>query len=191
MAVHDNAAPHGHGALGLHVLAQPLVPRVGERDLLAHLLQEVRGPDVRRQARDAQALQALKAERAYAPKVLAITGTNGKTTTTAMTALLEGVAQDAALDVEDRTAGAVARLQEVSALLGLTSIILGAMGAHGSVHDALVAAGKLDAWEVAVRYHLPHSMLLYILALFIGHGGKSARWAWRFQEAQRAAPGAA
>jgi UDP-N-acetylmuramoylalanine--D-glutamate ligase len=36
----------------------------------------------------AQALAHLKAERRYAPKVLAITGTNGKTTTTAMTALL-------------------------------------------------------------------------------------------------------
>ncbi len=36
----------------------------------------------------AQALLDLQAERGYAPKVLAITGTNGKTTTTAMTALL-------------------------------------------------------------------------------------------------------
>ena len=36
----------------------------------------------------AQALADLKAERAYAPKLIAITGTNGKTTTTAMTALL-------------------------------------------------------------------------------------------------------
>ena len=36
----------------------------------------------------AQALVELQAERGYAPKVLAITGTNGKTTTTAMTALL-------------------------------------------------------------------------------------------------------
>ena len=36
----------------------------------------------------ARALAELKAERGYAPKVLAITGTNGKTTTTAMTALL-------------------------------------------------------------------------------------------------------
>lgn len=35
-----------------------------------------------------EALVALKAERDYAPKVVAITGTNGKTTTTAMTALL-------------------------------------------------------------------------------------------------------
>jgi UDP-N-acetylmuramoylalanine--D-glutamate ligase len=36
----------------------------------------------------ARALADLKAERAYAPKVIAITGTNGKTTTTAMAALL-------------------------------------------------------------------------------------------------------
>ncbi|CAG1017966.1 partial UDP-N-acetylmuramoylalanine--D-glutamate ligase, partial [Burkholderiaceae bacterium] len=36
----------------------------------------------------ARALDDLKAERGYAPKVIAITGTNGKTTTTAMAALL-------------------------------------------------------------------------------------------------------
>jgi UDP-N-acetylmuramoylalanine--D-glutamate ligase len=35
-----------------------------------------------------RALNELKAERGYAPQLLAITGTNGKTTTTAMTALL-------------------------------------------------------------------------------------------------------
>ncbi|MGE5117185.1 MAG: Mur ligase family protein, partial [Betaproteobacteria bacterium] len=35
-----------------------------------------------------QALAELKAERGYAPALLAVTGTNGKTTTTAMTALL-------------------------------------------------------------------------------------------------------
>lgn len=36
----------------------------------------------------AQALTALKSERGYAPKVLAITGTNGKTTVTSLTGLL-------------------------------------------------------------------------------------------------------
>ena len=36
----------------------------------------------------AQALAALEAERGYAPKVIAITGTNGKTTVTSMTGLL-------------------------------------------------------------------------------------------------------
>jgi UDP-N-acetylmuramoylalanine--D-glutamate ligase len=38
----------------------------------------------------ARALVDLKAERGYLPKVLAITGTNGKTTTTSMTAMLIG-----------------------------------------------------------------------------------------------------
>ncbi len=36
----------------------------------------------------AQALAALKAERGYAPKVIAITGTNGKTTVTSLVGLL-------------------------------------------------------------------------------------------------------
>ena len=36
----------------------------------------------------AEALEALRTEADYAPKVIAVTGTNGKTTTTAMTALL-------------------------------------------------------------------------------------------------------
>jgi UDP-N-acetylmuramoylalanine--D-glutamate ligase len=36
----------------------------------------------------AQALTALKEERAYAPKIIAITGTNGKTTVTSLTGLL-------------------------------------------------------------------------------------------------------
>jgi UDP-N-acetylmuramoylalanine--D-glutamate ligase len=36
----------------------------------------------------AQALAVLRAERGYAPKVLAVTGTNGKTTTTSLTGLL-------------------------------------------------------------------------------------------------------
>ena len=38
----------------------------------------------------ARALADLKADRGYAPRVVAITGTNGKTTTTAMAALLIG-----------------------------------------------------------------------------------------------------
>jgi UDP-N-acetylmuramoylalanine--D-glutamate ligase len=40
----------------------------------------------------ARALADLKVERGYAPQVLAVTGTNGKTTTTAMCALLVGAA---------------------------------------------------------------------------------------------------
>ncbi|MBC7993771.1 MAG: UDP-N-acetylmuramoyl-L-alanine--D-glutamate ligase [Rhizobacter sp.] len=54
----------------LHTARQTGVPVQGELDLFA------------------SALADLKAERGYAPKVIAITGTNGKTTTTSMTAQL-------------------------------------------------------------------------------------------------------
>jgi UDP-N-acetylmuramoylalanine--D-glutamate ligase len=63
----------------------PLDPR------LAPLLQAARAANVPvRGELDlfAQALAALKAERGYAPKILAITGTNGKTTTTSLTGQL-------------------------------------------------------------------------------------------------------
>lgn len=69
-------------------------------------------------------------------------------------------------------------LLRLAALSGFASVALGAMGAHGSVHDVLVAAGKLEGWETAVRYHLPHSMFLYVLSMFLGAGGKKAAWAW-------------
>ena len=54
----------------LALAAQRGVPVQGELDLFS------------------RALADLKAQRGYAPKVIAVTGTNGKTTTTAMTALL-------------------------------------------------------------------------------------------------------
>lgn len=66
----------------------------------------------------------------------------------------------------------------LAAFSGFLAVVLGALGAHGAVHDSLLAAGKLESWETGVRYHLPHSMLLYVLAVFIGTGGKSAVRAW-------------
>ena len=54
----------------LHAAVATGIPVQGELDLFA------------------RALADLKAERGYAPKVLAVTGTNGKTTTTALTAML-------------------------------------------------------------------------------------------------------
>ena len=57
-------------AVPLNRIKDTGVPVQGELDLFAH------------------ALRDLGAERGYAPKVLAITGTNGKTTTTAMAAML-------------------------------------------------------------------------------------------------------
>ena len=67
----------------------------------------------------------------------------------------------------------------LSAFLGLTGIILGSMGAHGKVHDLLVAANELEHWKTASFYHLPHAVLAVLLALLAGKG-HAAAWAWRF-----------
>ncbi|MDZ4287440.1 MAG: DUF423 domain-containing protein [Prosthecobacter sp.] len=67
----------------------------------------------------------------------------------------------------------------IAALMGFLAVALGAMGAHGAVHDKLQAAGELAHWQTGVSYHLPHSILLVILALVGNSGGKLASWSWR------------
>lgn len=63
----------------------------------------------------------------------------------------------------------------LSALMGFLAIALGASGAHGAVHDKLVAVGKMANWETAVQYHLPHAVVLLLLA-----GRRPLLvWAWR------------
>ncbi|MES2257824.1 MAG: UDP-N-acetylmuramoyl-L-alanine--D-glutamate ligase [Pseudomonadota bacterium] len=69
-AVSPGLAPDRELAAILPAAAEKNVPVWGEIELFA------------------QALAALKEERAYAPKVIAITGTNGKTTVTSLTGLL-------------------------------------------------------------------------------------------------------
>lgn len=69
-------------------------------------------------------------------------------------------------------------LSRLAALSSFAAVALGAMGAHGQVHDALAAAGTLASWETAVRYHLPHSMFLYITALFMGRADRAAGVGW-------------
>lgn len=71
------------------VLKSPGLSPLDER--VRPLLEEARAAGIPVQGEldlFARALAELKATRGYAPKVLAITGTNGKTTTTALTALL-------------------------------------------------------------------------------------------------------
>jgi UDP-N-acetylmuramoylalanine--D-glutamate ligase len=70
VAVSPGLAPGGELASLLPAAQQRGIPVVGEIELFA------------------QALAALREERGYAPKVLAITGTNGKTTVTSLTGLL-------------------------------------------------------------------------------------------------------
>lgn len=69
-------------------------------------------------------------------------------------------------------------LLRLAALSAFAAVALGAMGAHGAVHEVLLAAGKLESWEAGVRYHLPHSMFLYTLALFLGKADKSVLRGW-------------
>ena len=52
----------------------------------------------------------------------------------------------------------------ISSIIGLLAIALGAFGAHG-LEKTLVANETVDIWDTAVSYHLPHAILLAILAL--------------------------
>lgn len=70
VAVSPGLAPNRELAAIIPAAAERAIPVWGEIELFA------------------QALAALKAERGYAPKVIAITGTNGKTTVTSLTGLL-------------------------------------------------------------------------------------------------------
>lgn len=65
-----------------------------------------------------------------------------------------------------------------SALMGFLAIALGAMGAHGSLHDHVKAVGGLANWETAVSYHLPLAVLLTALS-FVQGGGRLFAWSWR------------
>ncbi len=105
----------------------------------------------------ATALADLKAERGYAPKVLAITGTNGKTTTTSLTAqlveragkrvglagnigptLLDTLAQ--ALDAEPEAVADEVAVDESAVADALTEVV-----SPASADDAGAASQALDA----------------------------------------------
>jgi len=69
-------------------------------------------------------------------------------------------------------------LSRLAAALAATAVILGALGAHGKVHDLLAARESLGTWETAVFYHLIHAVVLWVLA---GRGGPRApAAAWFF-----------
>jgi len=54
----------------------------------------------------------------------------------------------------------------LGALFGLFGVILGALAAHGPVHDYLDARGHLDFWRTALFYQWFHALAL----LAIGQG---------------------
>jgi len=53
----------------------------------------------------------------------------------------------------------------LTALLGLAGVLLGALGAHGHVHDVVSTTGYLPQWQTGVQYHQIHAVVLLLLAL--------------------------
>lgn len=54
----------------------------------------------------------------------------------------------------------------VAAALGITAVSLGAFGAH-ALKSLLVSHGRLDTYELAVRYHFYHTFALLVVAILM------------------------
>jgi uncharacterized membrane protein YgdD (TMEM256/DUF423 family) len=65
--------------------------------------------------------------------------------------------------------------------LGLTGVLLGAMGAHGPLRAKLDQAGTHQNWETAVHYQLTHALALLCAALWLklssGESPRRVLWA--------------
>jgi uncharacterized membrane protein YgdD (TMEM256/DUF423 family) len=66
-----------------------------------------------------------------------------------------------------------------AAIFGLTGVVLGAVGAHGSLRQRLDALGTHGNWETAVQYQLIHAVVLLFVALWwkLNAGDKNRRTA--------------
>lgn len=60
----------------------------------------------------------------------------------------------------------------LTALIGLTGILLGALGAHGHIHDVTSTNGYADQWQTGVHYHQIHAVALLVLVLLGGQDGQ-------------------
>lgn len=67
-------------------------------------------------------------------------------------------------------------LSRLAAGLAAAGVVLGALGAHGQLHDRLVARGSLGTWETAVFYHLIHAIALWALAPRFPGRAPAAAW---------------
>jgi uncharacterized membrane protein YgdD (TMEM256/DUF423 family) len=52
----------------------------------------------------------------------------------------------------------------IAAGMGFLGVVLGALGAHGGLHDVLVKNNTEDIWKTASSYHLIHAVALLFLA---------------------------
>lgn len=56
------------------------------------------------------------------------------------------------------------------AIFGCAAVILGAFGAH-ALKEILAATGRVDTYELAVRYQFYHSLALLLVGLLMGQFG--------------------
>ena len=61
-----------------------------------------------------------------------------------------------------------------AALSGALAVVAGAYGAHGL--ERVAEPGQVSSWSTASEYHLLHSVMLVVLALFGERSDRSVRW---------------
>jgi uncharacterized membrane protein YgdD (TMEM256/DUF423 family) len=61
----------------------------------------------------------------------------------------------------------------IAAICGAFAVVAGAFGAHGL--KTRLAAEQLSSWSTASQYHLLHSVVLLVLALFSLQSGREIR----------------
>lgn len=54
----------------------------------------------------------------------------------------------------------------IGSISGAISVILGAFGAH-ALKDALLASGRIETYETAVKYQMYHSLALILLGILM------------------------
>jgi uncharacterized membrane protein YgdD (TMEM256/DUF423 family) len=62
----------------------------------------------------------------------------------------------------------------VAAVSGALAVMAGAFGAHG-LRDR-VAVEQVQAWTTASHYHLLHTVVLLVLALYAVQSGRQIQW---------------
>jgi uncharacterized membrane protein YgdD (TMEM256/DUF423 family) len=58
----------------------------------------------------------------------------------------------------------------IGGIFGCTAVMLGAFAAH-ALKEMLVATGRIDTYELAVKYQFYHSLALLLVGLLMGHFG--------------------
>jgi uncharacterized membrane protein YgdD (TMEM256/DUF423 family) len=63
-------------------------------------------------------------------------------------------------------------------IYGVTAVVLGAMGSHGSLHRRLIETESLERWRQAQFYHLTHTLALLVI-LLMGDKIMHRQWTMR------------